>query len=136
MVRLHCGAVGSTDVLQQKGAGFISQPRVFSNGVCIFSMCISGFTLSSLFEKTKVPFCFKAEAAAESLWLFTTSQVERCINIGIMVGSRIGSIFPYYLVPPITCIILYGFYVVFLSINIIFYLSGSHINQTEYCISF
>ncbi|MEQ2222423.1 hypothetical protein ILYODFUR_026175 [Ilyodon furcidens] len=41
---LHGGAVGSTVALQQKGPGFDSQPGVFLQGVCMFSLCMRGFS--------------------------------------------------------------------------------------------
>ncbi|MEQ2300636.1 hypothetical protein AMECASPLE_027743 [Ameca splendens] len=41
---LHGGAVGSTVALQQEGPGFDSRPGVFLHRVCMFSLCIRGFS--------------------------------------------------------------------------------------------
>ncbi|MEQ2234252.1 hypothetical protein ILYODFUR_030011 [Ilyodon furcidens] len=41
------GTVGSTVALAQEGPGFNSRPGVFLHGVCMFFLCMCGFSLGT-----------------------------------------------------------------------------------------
>ncbi|MEQ2244062.1 hypothetical protein ILYODFUR_013305 [Ilyodon furcidens] len=46
-MELHGGTVDSTVDLQKEGPGFKSRPGVFLHGVCMFSLCMRGFSLGT-----------------------------------------------------------------------------------------
>ncbi|MEQ2164913.1 hypothetical protein GOODEAATRI_011703 [Goodea atripinnis] len=45
---LHGGVAGSTIALRQEDSGFDSWLGVFLHGVCMFSLCMHGFSLGTL----------------------------------------------------------------------------------------